>query len=286
MVSKKFALVVGVAVFVVALLVMAGVASAYTPGLRSNIVGSDHDLTSELNVCESCHVPHYAKSTQFLWATEPNDTGGGQTGGLLPGDDYTSDIKPLCYSCHDGTSTSRGSNTVFDVTKYNHPTRSLTVRGSAGRDCDLCHDPHENNHVRDNFIRYDRINSSSFITILGPNMCASCHTGAVDGGMSGHVPPGTTFPTHNHPININDVVVTLGTTDPALLGGPMTQYNPNTDVWGVRWFDPISPNRPLPSLADDATLNCESCHAPHGGFNITINTQETEDGGLCTNCHA
>jgi predicted CXXCH cytochrome family protein len=272
-VSKKIRLFsVGLIVFVVVLVAFAGTALAYTSGLHSNVVGSKHDLNVGDNVCEECHVPHFAQSTQFLWATTPTPIDS-PTGS-------SSDIKALCYSCHDGTGgTSVGQYTAFNTAVEQHKTTSKTNYGKTGRDCDLCHDPHEDTSQRPNFIRYQRLNSTRQITTLGADMCVSCHTANVEGGTDTREHP---TPQHNHPTG---PLAQAGHAQPPL--NPVTAmvvYDP-TSQWGTRLFDPTVTNKPVLGTGPTATVNCESCHAPHGAYNETLNSMTIVDGALCTNCH-
>ena len=306
--SKKIKLFsVALVVFVVVLVALAGsaLAATYTPALHSNVVGSAHDLTAGTdigNVCEECHVPHGAGSTQFLWAAPP--------GSFPVATGQSSDIIALCYSCHDGTtpvenlpSTTLGQYTVFDQTKTMHSMTSKTNNGGkTGKDCDRCHDPHENSTVRPNFIRYYKVGSTTTVLALGPDICATCHTGQVQGGI-GH---GQTTPQNNHPIDALGAV-SAATAAGAPINTGMVVYNPNTlpaPTWGTRLFVPGNPA--LPAVQDpaatvyDATthrlvlglasaatsqVKCESCHAPHGGYNDKLNTMNISDGALCSNCH-
>jgi hypothetical protein len=72
---------------------------------------------------------------------------------------YSSDIKPLCYSCHDGSVATIGSATAFSKNHFNHRTTAAStvtngVRRGPGSDCDRCHDPHDDtmrNYLRPEF---------------------------------------------------------------------------------------------------------------------------------------
>jgi predicted CXXCH cytochrome family protein len=255
-------------VSVVLLMAFASIASGAS-GDHSNVIGTDHDLSiAGENPCEYCHLPHGAKG-DFLWPTAPSASAAATTVGPAS----TTAIKPLCYSCHDGTPTSAGLTTVFDPTKANHRTKSAdTLRTSGskagqpygpGRDCDLCHDPHE--VQTRHFIRTQRIGSTTVIA-TGGNICASCHTSS-NGGMA------------NHANNVDPLLAPTASTptdqvwDPALL-----------DFSGTRLFNPTSH---LVDNAAGSVVHCETCHTPHGSLTDedSINAMSTEDSALCINCH-
>lgn len=137
-----------IVVFVIVLMAMAGTALASydftTHTVDHGMVSSSgHDLSAGGNPCESCHVPHGANGA-YLWATPLHSDSGSTTGGTTGTVDtgYSSAIKPLCYSCHDGTETSVGQATAFSAGHYTHRTTANT----AGSDCDRCHNPHDQSY--------------------------------------------------------------------------------------------------------------------------------------------
>jgi hypothetical protein len=334
-VSKKIGLVsVGLVVFVMVLMALGSVAWA-APGDHSNVVGTAHDVTnSQGNACEGCHVPHEAKGV-FLWAGDINATGGGSSvldDGVI---DSTTAIKPLCYSCHDGAPTATGMNTVFDPTKANHRTKSAstpryatwneTVNGATvrhpvvnadgslkmattvvngvttpslygtGRDCDMCHDPHETTSRQ--FIRYQRIGSSTILPV-GGDICGACHSGAINSPTSPSMA--------NHKVGYV----------PTAASAPLqTVFNPPTSTGTPLWLANAS-GVLQPSTAAGAVIQCKSCHTAHGslqeytthnaekvyddaahtpytGGGLTsanvklygINTMSNVGAALCVNCH-
>jgi hypothetical protein len=170
-VSKKIRLFsVGLAVFVVVLVAFAGTALAsYDPVNHA----ADHSMITDAtsankhNVapagtdpCEYCHTPHGANGA-FLWKQPVSQAAAGQqVAGTTVDAGYSSDIKPLCYSCHDGTTlvprtsgpasvVSVGSMTAFSTNHFNHRTTAASALNSSGakqgigKDCDRCHDPHD-----------------------------------------------------------------------------------------------------------------------------------------------
>ena len=311
--SRKIT-VLGVAlvVFVVVLMAFAGTAlAAYAPGLHANVADSAHNVALDGQaLCDPCHVPHGAQSQTALWAKAPV---------TLPGTTINSEIAPLCYSCHNAAGMP-GADTAFDGNKQIHPIQTYSSRKATqtnqaaanlyGRDCDRCHDPHENSTERPNFIRYQRITTSTNkpILVLGPDVCATCHTGNISGwpDRSGVVHSSHTLDSKGE---VQDVV---GITP---INPAMVVYDPTnpTPVWGSRFF---APSVDLPAyttgafqagFGDKATydatthklilgpvatltsqLKCESCHAPHGAATAPtegLNTMDAADGSLCTNCH-
>lgn len=336
--SKKIRLFgVALVVFVVVLVAFAGTALAAN-GDHSNVIGTDHDVMVDENPCEGCHIPHGA-SGDFLWATEPNTGAGSSVITNDGGVGSSSAVKPLCYSCHDGSPATEGQWTAFNPETASHRTKAATaLRGQSvpvsygtdgalggtgtaadttrtlvdasgaivtdptrpygvGRDCDLCHDPHEN---RQDFIRYTRYSATSTPGApisLGGNMCASCHSSAVDGAVSG----GVTM--QNHPTK----AVTAASTPIDFAFRPVSA---TVDFSGTRLFDVN--HDPTGSAVGD--VNCETCHSPHGavkeyktveatraiadassltGYSevvrpdnlIGINTMLTATAALCINCH-
>ena len=131
------------------------------PGVPSTgpgeIVNSKHNLGSPGSpACLACHQPHNAKGS-YLWARA---VGAG------------SGLRPLCYSCHDGSVTSVGSE-AFNPNLSQH----VVSGGTKGQDCDRCHDPHRN--------------TWKFTTLTSTNadVCSACH-----GLNTGN----------DHPVNVND----------------------------------------------------------------------------------
>jgi len=128
-------------------------------GDEKGVSGTKHDVvTPGTPVCVNCHIPHEA-GADVLWAAKPNTDG--QFAGL----------RPLCFSCHDGTVTSVGTF-AFDLSRPLH-LRSSGVRGA---DCDRCHDVHGTPYAK--FLKLPG----------GADFCRNCHDKA------GPV---------NHPVDVN-----------------------------------------------------------------------------------
>jgi predicted CXXCH cytochrome family protein len=123
------------------LMLLAGAVAYAGPG---DVLKTKHNLGSPGGnpACPICHTPHDAKAS-YLWARSVGDGSG---------------LKPLCYSCHDGSVTAKG-RVAFDPLREQHAVNA----GSPGQDCDRCHDPHANTYA--------------FTTLsdLGANLCSSCH---------------------------------------------------------------------------------------------------------------
>ena len=137
-------------------------------GEQRNVAGTKHDVASpDTAVCVYCHVPGDPEG-KALWEREPNDSG------------PFSGLKPLCFSCHDGTVSPLGSSYVFDLTRPEH----LSQPGVRGQDCDRCHDPHNSGYGK--FIKLPG----------GATFCRNCHFRAgptdhpigVDPAATGRVP--------------------------------------------------------------------------------------------------
>ncbi|MBI5288616.1 MAG: hypothetical protein HY873_06555 [Chloroflexi bacterium] len=138
-------------------LIMLGTST--TLGEDRRISGTQHDVAIPgTPVCMYCHIPH-AANAETLWASKPNMTGA------------FSGLRPLCFSCHDGTVTSLGSF-AFDLARPLH----MRSPGVVGADCDRCHDAHGTPYAK-------------FLKLPGAaDFCQGCH--AVAGPV-------------NHPVDID-----------------------------------------------------------------------------------
>jgi hypothetical protein len=315
-VGRKFSLItVALVVFLFVLMAFASTAMAsynFTTHTadHSMVSGSVHDKSTQTNPnpCDSCHIPHGANpNAGFLWksALSSNTNGGATTGGVTSNDDagMSSDIKPLCYSCHDGTIATTGMATAFSATHSNHRTRSLTVYGSSGRDCDLCHDPHDDTNKNylmgdgstaqnytgsSKFLKFERSGRSGWTTIYpGGDVCGSCHSGNMANSATAKT----------HPLDVVPGANTAKSHVPtdALWSPTIGDYS------GTRLYDPSTR---VVSTCATAGVECQSCHSPHGADpsatytdssnNVihSLNTQRVDpdpahptDPYLCVNCH-
>jgi predicted CXXCH cytochrome family protein len=138
-------------------------------GDEKGVSGTKHDVvTPGTPVCVNCHIPHEA-GADVLWAAKPN------TSGPFAG------LRPLCFSCHDGTVTTIGTF-AFDLSRPLH-LRSSGVRGA---DCDRCHDVHGTQYAK--FLKLPG----------GADFCRNCHEKA------GPV---------NHPVDVNARALGVDPTD-------------------------------------------------------------------------
>lgn len=223
---------------------------------QGTVVGTIHDLGTTagtgVSSCETCHIPHEADGAA-IWSGNP------QTEGSLSG------LAPGCYSCHDGTVASGAY--AFDATLAQHPVKA----GEAGKDCDLCHDPHLADY-------------GSFIKIpSGANLCQVCH---------GHRSEA------EHPVNVDTrqpalfhillrgvlVDVKVDERQPAVVPRD-TQWDPDRgDFSGTRLWN-------AEGTASGDYVKCLTCHAAHGTATATqlLTMSYTAAPGtgstLCANCH-
>lgn len=138
--ARIAALLVGVA------LVLALFGAGALLAEEKKVSGTKHDVSSAgTPPCVYCHIQKDAEG-QLLWAREPNDTG------------RFSGLKPLCFSCHDGTVAPLKSF-VFDEERPEHPRQP----GVRGQDCTRCHNPHDNNNGK--FLKLPG----------GADFCRDCH---------------------------------------------------------------------------------------------------------------
>lgn len=142
-----------------AVLVLLFLGAKVVLGEEREVSGTEHDLAIPgTSVCVNCHVP-WDPNTEVLWATKPN------TSGSFAG------LRPLCFSCHDGTVTSVGAF-GFDLSRPLH----LRNPGVRGEDCDRCHDVHGTPYAK--FLKLPG----------GAGFCQNCHLIAGAGG---------------HPVDVN-----------------------------------------------------------------------------------
>ncbi len=293
MIKRTILVTTGFALCVVLMLAMAGVALAsynyagHTAD-HSMVAGSAHDVTRSVagsNPCDNCHIPHSSRGT-FLFARTQSGVGSFVSDADDTG--VSSSIEQICYSCHDATGVNNGSAlaTVFSPKHTNHETFSATSKNSsgtaygAGRDCDLCHDPHDDGNT--SFLRYEqRIDGSWVRLTVGGLFCASCHiaNARMSSNHSVGVVPGVNGAVSRPPVD-SIWAPTAG------------------DFSGTRLYDPATH---LVSSAPGAVVGCGSCHTPHGAEPTDTVRKSTEHSlntmrsapdpanpsatFLCINCH-
>jgi predicted CXXCH cytochrome family protein len=219
-----------------------------------DIYGSAHDLGSPGNpTCQQCHVPHDAQG-DYLWARPPRSD--------LPASEA------LCFSCHDGTVTSRGSYIISPGT-VNHPMGPETHLASYGDGyCAACHDAHDGDFM----FTKDLMSPTKPPNPDNAQVCLSCHGGT-------HFNPD---PAVNHPW------VTAGMTAPNL---PLDQtFDPGAgDAEGTRLYDAATLKQVV-AQGEAGNIGCLSCHGVHGAADpVMITSMSLYDAegkeALCGNCH-
>ena len=207
-------------------------------GKNKEVAGTKHDVAAPgVSPCTLCHIPKDPQG-DMVWSLPPNNTG------LYAG------MRPLCFSCHDGTVTAVGAY-VFDPTTPTHKSNP----GLKGEDCDRCHDPHETGYGK--FVKYAR----------GANMCQNCHSRA---GPS------------DHPVNVNAIAKGIVPKDSAF--DPYKEDFSGTRLWNLEGTGPGdyvkcltchaphggAPNTALSTIAFTSTGHtsflplCANCHFKWG----------------------
>jgi predicted CXXCH cytochrome family protein len=220
-----------------------------------DIYGSAHDLGSPGNpTCQQCHVPHDAQG-DYLWARPPRTD--------LPASEA------LCFSCHDGTVTGRGSY-IITLGTTNHPMgpeTHLTSYGDEGY-CLACHDAHDGDFM----FTKDLMRDGKPPNPDNAQVCLACHGGT-------HFNPD---PAVNHPW------VTAGMTPPNL---PLDMtFNPGAgDSEGTRLYDAAT-LKEVVAPGEAGNIGCLTCHSPHGAADpVMITSMSLYDAlgreALCGNCH-
>lgn len=174
------------AMLVALTVVVLGSAGLVLAEKRKDVSGTRHDLATPGNeACVSCHIPRETDG-ELLWAGDPYAK------------EEFSGLKPLCYSCHDGTVATIGRYAFTD----GYP-EHVGVPGLKGQDCDRCHDPHESGYGK-------------FVKVSGgANFCESCHEDAGPG---------------DHPVDVDIDVLEQEPVD--------TTWDPGTgDGHGTRLWD-------------------------------------------------
>jgi predicted CXXCH cytochrome family protein len=203
-------------------------------GEEKRVAGTAHDIASpDTPACVLCHVQHDPEG-QALWPTAPNSTG------PLAG------LKPLCFSCHDGTVSALRSSYVFDLARPDHPSSP----GVKGQDCDRCHDPHYTGYGK--FIKLPG----------GANLCRNCHFRA--------------GPT-DHPIDVDAVAAGIIPLD--------KDWNPSQgDFTGTRLWNAegTGPGNLVKCLTCHSPHNGQ----PNTAINtIAFSAADNSYLPLCLNCH-
>jgi predicted CXXCH cytochrome family protein len=115
-------------------------------GEEKRVAGTKHDVAPvDTSPCIYCHIPGDGESQLLRRASDDPELS-------------FSGLRPLCFSCHDGTVTDRGAY-LFAPDRPLHP----ATPGVRGQDCDRCHNPHEEG-------------PGKFLKVTGDaNFCINCH---------------------------------------------------------------------------------------------------------------
>ncbi len=259
--SRLHLIIVGLVILAIPVAGLAGVA------------GSDHDLTgSGEKLCFACHIPHNALGDK-LWGA----TAGAAFGG----------VADLCYTCHDGSVTSVGSGTVFNVALEQHATVGSDCSGPSGS----CHDVHNQNPN----------SSGRFLVVTETNgsYCETCHDATQFPGAEAlgdhtagltHDTNGTTF-TCNQCHSVHGA--TPQTTNPAGLTNPvLLADNQPGAYYGAFCISCHNGTAPTPAVvgsggvaASDVFDYAEGTADGTESKHPTITTATTNPVGGCNKCH-
>ena len=272
----------------------------------AGVAGSKHDMYSlgkgtDPNVCSYCHIPHKAAGDKIwsTWANEAQLTSGPST-----------TIGNMCYTCHDGTATSIGQTTAFNVSLQQHKVPS-------GQDCDMCHSVHDNtNGMFMNVAEYQN------------SFCVNCHNAAVNAGGLGdmsavgnhpsywvagtvHQGPSTgafctachfTGEVHGQVVRANSCCLCHAKAHGAVnysrpgLSNPILRID-NTDSNFCATCHPINMQISAGGTKHPANLSsggtwgkviCQDCHDPHQPQNPNnpfILRDQNVDSAYCAQCH-
>ena len=237
----------------------------------AGVAGSDHDLTgSGEKLCFACHIPHNALGDK-LWSQTPSGTFSG--------------VQDLCYTCHDGTPTSIGLTTAFDVAKEQH----LNV----GTDCSgdgACHDVHNQNpNGTGRFIVVTETNNS---------YCETCHDATQFAGAEGlgdhtagltHFTNGGTF-TCNQCHTVHGA--TAQTNNPTGLTNPILLADNKPSYYGafcISCHNGTAPTEAVTGTGGQAATdvwNYADATTDHTGWkHPTTTTSTTNPVNGCDKCH-
>lgn len=197
----------------------------------AGVVGSSHDLSSSSssnNTCSYCHVPHKAMGDK-IWSSYGNEA-------QLSNPNY-SEIGRMCYTCHDGTVTNKGQNTVFNTSLQQH-------KVSSGKDCDMCHTVHDNTNGK--FLGVQKTGGAQ---TEAASYCETCH--------------GTT--PHSDAVSLGDHLA--GTEHPYKDSGSLLDKGCESchAVHGAANYAPSSGTitHPILRKTNANSAYCAECHSTH-----------------------
>lgn len=240
---------------VVALVV--GAIVAFAPrggalGKDKDVSGTRHNVSAPgVSPCTMCHIPQ-DEDGKALWAGNANQSG------LFAG------MRPLCFSCHDGTVTAVGAY-VFNPSTPTH----LSSPGIRGQDCDRCHDPHDTGAGK--FLKYTG----------GANICQNCHASAgptnhpinVDAIAAGVVPVDRDFDPYSGDFS-GTRLWNAGGTGPGPYVKCMSCHSPHGGAPGTK----LSTIRFTGTGHSDFLPLCMNCHSKQGSFSLTTTTTTSQGG--------
>ncbi len=267
---------------VLVLLMAIGVVVACCGSAEAGIANTKHDMYTsgkgtDPNVCGYCHMPHNAAGDKIwsTWANEAQLTSG-----------PSSTVGNMCYTCHDGTITNKGQNSVFNDALQQHKT-------DAGSDCNICHTVHDNTNGK--FLGVVKTNGTYCETCHGANQhvnatylgdhtagsehpnrsaggedCTGCHKMH---GAAAYVDPNSSI---THPILYMD------NTDSAMC----VDCHGNAKVQAT-----TGGNKHPVNLATAGTwgkMDCEKCHdvhQPNNSGRTAILAEDNTDSAYCMTCH-
>lgn len=211
-------------------------------GKDKDVSTTKHNVSAPgVSACTMCHIPGGPGEDTLL-----ADRSAGA--GLFSG------MRPLCFSCHDGTVTAVAAYVFNPIT----PTH-LSSPGLKDQDCDRCHDPHDTGFGK--FLKYGG----------GANMCQNCHSSA--------------GPT-NHPVNVDAIAAGIVPIDKAF--DPYAGHFTGTRLWNAEGTGPgnyvkcltcHAPHGGAPGTAistipftgtghNDFLPLCMNCHSGKSGFSV------------------
>lgn len=225
---------IGAAIMSAGLTVVLLAGSERVHGEQKHVAGTGHDVASpSVPACIYCHIQK-SPEEQSVWETKPPLTG------------FLAGLKRLCFSCHDGTVTSKGAY-VFESARPEHP----RTPGIRGQDCDRCHDPHGPRQEDFGF----------FLKLPGAaEMCHNCHA--------------TAGPA-NHPVNVDPYLYGVTPAD--------THWDPyNGDYDGTRLWNAAGTGEGNLMKC----LTCHGPHGGHPGTGmLTVGFPAEVGPSLCQSCH-
>lgn len=147
--------------------------------------------------------------------------------------------------------------------------------------CAFCHTPHNANPADEAGPLWNRVMPSTTYDVrvgatlgVGSTSCLSCHDGAIALNDFG----GAAWDTDNS-TPTGDTVMSGS----SLLDSDLTNQHPIGVTYAVLADEFKAPDNAV--ISDDTTVECSSCHDPHGTSNTYFLRADNSSSGLCTDCH-